>query len=100
MKKNIVALAVLAGACSAWAQTYVAPHVTRNGTYVEGHVKTNPNSTVDDNYSTRGNVNPYTGEQGTKPRSSEYTPPPTYTPPKSTYGSNCGYTAAGQYVCR
>jgi hypothetical protein len=43
---------------------YVAPHTTKNGTYVEGHYQSNPNSTKADNYSTKGNVNPYTGESG------------------------------------
>lgn len=44
----------------------VAPHVTSRGTYVEGHRQTNPNSTQSDNYSARGNVNPYTGALGTR----------------------------------
>ena len=37
-----------------------------NGTYVEGHYKTRPNHTVYDNWSTKGNVNPYTGKKGYK----------------------------------
>ncbi|VTU20097.1 hypothetical protein SRS16CHR_02574 [Variovorax sp. SRS16] len=37
-----------------------------NGTYVAPARATNPNSTKSDNYSTRGNVNPYTGKAGTK----------------------------------
>lgn len=45
---------------------YVAPHVTKSGTYVEGHMKTSPNATKVDNYSAKGNVNPYTGKEGTK----------------------------------
>lgn len=45
---------------------YVQPHVNSNGTYVQGHQATNPNSTQLDNYSTRGNVNPYTGATGSR----------------------------------
>lgn len=45
---------------------YVKPHVTKNGTYVKGHMQTNPNGTKLDNWSTKGNVNPYTGKPGTK----------------------------------
>ena len=41
-------------------------YVRNNGTYVAPHVQTNPNTTQYDNYSTRGNVNPYTGQQGTR----------------------------------
>ncbi|MDE1150481.1 MAG: hypothetical protein PW843_28365 [Azospirillaceae bacterium] len=47
---------------------YVRPHVTKRGTYVHGHMQTNPNKTRNDNYSTKGNTNPYTGQSGTKPR--------------------------------
>lgn len=51
---------------SSGSSHYVAPHVTKNGTYVEGHMQTNPNGTKLDNWSTKGNVNPYTGQPGTK----------------------------------
>ncbi|TWB39001.1 hypothetical protein [Nitrospirillum viridazoti] len=47
---------------------YVRPHVTKRGTYVHGHMQTNPNKTQNDNYSTKGNANPYTGQPGTKSR--------------------------------
>ena len=36
-----------------------------NGTYVAPHHRTDPNDTKLDNYSTKGNVNPYTGKEGT-----------------------------------
>jgi hypothetical protein len=42
----------------------VDPYVTRNGTYVQPHQQTNPNSTKTDNYGAKGNVNPYTGQVG------------------------------------
>lgn len=37
-----------------------------NGTYVAPHHATNRNGTKLDNWSTKGNVNPYTGKAGTK----------------------------------
>jgi hypothetical protein len=37
-------------------------------TYVEPHYKTRSNSTNTDNYSTYGNVNPYTGQAGGRAR--------------------------------
>ena len=74
----------------AWAQTYVAPHVTRDGTYVEGHHRSAPNSTRMDNYSTQGNVNPYTGHVGTINPYNNPTPSynnqPSYRVPQPTYG--------------
>lgn len=45
---------------------HVQGSVRSNGTYVAPHVRTAPNSTVRDNYSTKPNVNPYTGKEGTK----------------------------------
>lgn len=41
-------------------------YVTKNGTYVAPSRATNPNGTKLDNWSTKGNVNPYTGKEGTK----------------------------------
>ena len=45
---------------------YVSPYTTPSGTYHSGHVQTNPNNTQLDNYGTRGNLNPYTGQIGTR----------------------------------
>ena len=44
----------------------VKPHVRKNGTVVQPHVRTSPNKTDRDNYETQGNVNPYTGKEGKK----------------------------------
>jgi hypothetical protein len=44
----------------------VRGYTRRDGTYVAPHQQTNPNSTKRDNWSTKGNVNPYTGKEGTK----------------------------------
>ncbi len=41
-------------------------YVKSNGTYVAPSHATNPNGTKLDNWTTRGNVNPYTGKVGTK----------------------------------
>ncbi len=46
---------------------YTRGYVRSNGTYVSGYYRTNPDSTRINNYSTRGNVNPFTGKAGTKP---------------------------------
>jgi hypothetical protein len=58
---------------------YVDGYYKSDGSYVEGHYRTNPNGTVYDNYSTYPNVNPYTGQQGTKYQNTA----PTYTVPVS-----------------
>ena len=63
--KTLAAMILAACAFQAMAQTTtVRPHVRSDGTYVPGHIRTNPNGTTSDNYSTQGNVNPYTGQRG------------------------------------
>lgn len=100
MKKLTLTLLVFAVVLPASAQTYVKPHIRKDGTYVDGHHRTRPNSTVDDNYGTRGNFNPYTGQTGTEPRSYERPyQAPTY-PSQPSFGQQCGYTSSGRYVCR
>ena len=44
----------------------VRGHTTKSGKYVAPHHRTNPNKTQRDNYSTKGNTNPYTGKRGAK----------------------------------
>lgn len=41
-------------------------HIRRDGTYVPPHQRTAPNSTINDNWSTKPNVNPNTGRAGTR----------------------------------
>lgn len=45
---------------------HVNGHFKKNGTYVAPHHATNPNHTQRDNWSSKPNVNPYNGKQGTK----------------------------------
>jgi hypothetical protein len=44
----------------------VRGHVRKDGTYVQPHRATNQNKTQRDNWSSKPNVNPYTGSTGTK----------------------------------
>lgn len=46
--------------------TYVKGYAKKDGTYVAPHYRTAPDSNPYNNYSTTGNVNPYTGKEGTK----------------------------------
>lgn len=85
MKKIIVFLLVgMFSASLAFANTYVRGYTKKNGTYVQPHYRSSPNSTRSDNWSTKGNVNPYTGKRGTKS--------PTY----SQYGGSSGSGIFGQ----
>ncbi len=62
------------------ADVHVNGYTTKNGTYVAPYTRTAPNNTTLDNYSTKPNVNPYTGAVGTKSPD----PYPTYTTPAYT----------------
>jgi hypothetical protein len=44
----------------------VKGYTKKDGTYVAPHRQTNSNSTQRDNWSSKPNVNPYTGKKGTK----------------------------------
>ncbi len=44
----------------------VSGYTRKDGTYVAPSHATNPNGTRLDNWSTKGNVNPHTGKEGTK----------------------------------
>jgi chromosome segregation ATPase len=51
---------------------YVRGHTRNDGTYVSGHRRTDADDSFWNNWSSRGNVNPYTGRQGTKLPSYSY----------------------------
>ena len=90
---RVLIAAVLAFAGAASAQVYVNPYVTKDGTYVEGHQRTAPNSTRIDNYGSQGNTNPFTGQQGSV---NPYAQPNPYQAPRQPV---CGIASNGQYVC-
>lgn len=71
--KIITAAALLAIATTATAaDTYTKGYVRKDGVYVQPHYSTAPDNSRLNNYSTQGNVNPYTGQPGTV---NPYTPP-------------------------
>jgi hypothetical protein len=62
----LIAIILLVQFSASIAQVPVNGYYRKNGTYVQPHYRSSPNSTKMDNWSTKGNVNPYTGEKGTK----------------------------------
>ena len=45
---------------------YVRVYYKKDGTYVSGYNRSSADSTKINNYSTKGNINPYTGSKGYK----------------------------------
>jgi hypothetical protein len=61
---TVISVSTLIGSLS--ADSYVKGYLKSNGTYVAPHYRSTSNNTINDNWSTKGNVNPYTGKLGTK----------------------------------
>lgn len=77
MKRLLIAAIVTLGiAAPAFAgDQLVHGYVRKDGTYVAPYHRSTPNNTTSDNYSTYGNVNPYTGEAGTRQPAPAYSAP-------------------------
>lgn len=69
MKKIVLLILVVCftfGIVSAEARNVrTSGYMRKNGTYVAPSYKTSPNKSKFDNYSTKGNSNPYSGRRGT-----------------------------------
>lgn len=89
MKKLLFIIAILFTTTLSFAQVSVRGYYRSNGTYVQPHQRTAPNYTRNDNYSTVGNVNPYTGKAGTQSRDG-YTSTRTI----STYSTPTSYSSS------
>lgn len=70
MKAIVRTLAITLGAAlitgPVLADTSVSGYYKKDGTYVPPHRRSDPNGSKADNWSSRGNTNPYTGKEGTK----------------------------------
>jgi hypothetical protein len=55
----------IASTAATAGDTYVNGYTKKDGTYVQPYHRTEPDNTKLNNYSTQGNVNPYTGQAGT-----------------------------------
>lgn len=67
MEKFIsIIMMLLALTGTAFADQYVNGYMKNNGTYVQPYHRSEPDNSYNNNYSTRGNTNPYTGQSGTE----------------------------------
>ena len=79
--KKIFILLLMLSMIPVYAQ-YVKGYYRDNGTYVQGYHRTNADSSKYNNYSTKGNYNPYTGQTGN------------VDPYKNNYGYNTGRSSS------
>jgi hypothetical protein len=97
MRTIVVFIALCASIPVTLADVYVRGHTRSDGTYVQPHYRTNPNNSTYDNYSTRGNTNPYTGRAGTvDPNRDFYGSQPGYGGSQPTYGGSTPYCYSSQ----
>lgn len=84
--KSLLASLLLASTVASAASTHVDGYVRRDGTYVPPHYRTTPDNSRMNNWSSQGNMNPYTGERGTV---NPYAPPnPSSNAFDNPYGSS------------
>jgi hypothetical protein len=75
--RTLILFGVAAWAFGASAtDTYVQGYYKQDGTYVAPHHQSKADDKLYNNYSSQGQVNPYSGAQGTK--RNEYSNPPAY----------------------
>jgi|TARA_B110000240_G_C13049589_1_gene262739 hypothetical protein len=90
---STLAIAFIGFSFSAFADVSVKGYYKNDGTYVQPHYRSSPNNTTRDNFSTYGNTNPYTGQQGTVRQKNELG---TYgTKPRGSDGKPMGNTYYG-----
>lgn len=64
--KKIIALICFAFLSAAVLAKTTRGYIKKDGTYVAPHQRSAPNGTQRDNWGSKGNVNPYTGKEGTR----------------------------------
>lgn len=72
LKEIIIFIIISFFSISTLADVSVKGYYRKDGTFVKPHYRSEPNSIQSDNWSTKGNINPYTGEKGTKEPEDDY----------------------------
>jgi hypothetical protein len=94
---GVAALATLiATTTAASADEYVRGYTRQNGTYVAPHYRSSPDNSYNNNWSVRGNQNPYTGQYGTRAPTYNDRSPPRDTFSAPTYNNFNSNTSPGQ----
>lgn len=65
MKRTIILICAAVLAVPVLAKS-TRGYIKKDGTFVAPHQSSNPNHTQRDNWSSKGNTNPYTGKDGTR----------------------------------
>lgn len=66
MKKMVLILVLILSTSLFASNKKVSGYTKSNGTHVNAYNRSGANKSKTDNYSAKGNTNPYTGKKGTK----------------------------------
>lgn len=66
LTKFIISMFLIVFSLSVFADVSVQGYTRKDGTYVQPHHRSNPDGNPYNNWSTKGNSNPYTGREGTQ----------------------------------
>lgn len=97
MKIIIIALLMFIYSAVFARDIYVKPYIKKDGTYVQEHYKTAPDNNIHNNYSTKGNINPYTGKEGTVDPYKQQKQP--QKKDQNQQSKNCYQNTDGKMVC-
>ena len=75
----------------------VRGYYRKDGTYVAPHYRSAPDRSYNNNWSTRPNINPYTGKRGTRAPTWNDRPPESSRPSFPSYGGYGGYYQSQTY---
>lgn len=88
---HLIAVVLCLTSAPAVADVYVHGYTRSDGTYVAPYWRSSPDNSYNNNWSVKGNINPYTGKEGThSPTWNDKTPYEN----KQEYG-NPGYESSG-----
>lgn len=91
MKKLVLASIIFFELNTILFAQWINGYTKTNGQYVQGYNRSSKNSSTYDNYSTKGNYNPYTGKKGTKNPYKSYNYSNSYGKPSKKSNSYYGY---------
>lgn len=72
LKKIFILLCIIALGTACGAAQYVKGYYKKDGTYVRSHFRSNRDNRSYNNFSTKGNYNPYTRQKGYKKHTNSY----------------------------
>ncbi len=62
----VIAPTFAQGTGSSYSSSFVSGYTKKDGSYTQGHFRSTKDSAFSNNWTTKGNINPFTGSAGTR----------------------------------